>query len=117
MATRFDHYTEALRFMREAAVAIDQAHACMKDAGLDDLEIKRARGGSPDWINVGALSNQVAGMLKELETADCPQCDHRIIKHADKGGCEYERGAVEIATLDGGTVMAGAGPCGCDWSK
>jgi hypothetical protein len=107
------HYQEAVRFLKEAAEAIDQAHSEMKDATLDDIEIRTAHGP----MRIRLLSQHVSDMLREMQKAGCPWCDHRISLHADKYGCEYERGDVPMRSKDGDDVTTAAGSCGCQWGK
>lgn len=120
MATKLSQYTEAVRFLMEAANAIDQAHACLKDAELEDIEITlddRFRFTRQKHMGVATLSGLVADMAKEVATAECDECTHALRYHHSAEGCEFERGDVPTRCKDGGEVMAAAGPCGCEWGK
>lgn len=50
-----------------------------------------------------------AALLEALENMICPDCDHRLGLHADRYGCEFDRGDREINGL-----LQAAGPCGCN---
>jgi hypothetical protein len=45
----------------------------------------------------------------------CANCDHAFRLHADKYGCEYERGDVWVTGNQPSrpTVLMAQGPCGC----
>src|ERR1700677_5002182 len=85
--TRFEEYAAAVKFLKEAAAAIDQAHACMKAAEIDDIEVQVSGG-------IQELSIYAAEMAKEVETAECSDCGHALSRHNDADGCNYERGDV-----------------------
>lgn len=57
------------------------------------------------------------GGAKALEHL-CPECEHPMSQHADKYGCEYERGDHEGGEGDHGPYGAYAmGPCGCMYGQ
>ena len=103
--TRFAEYAAAVEFLKEAASALDQAHACMKAAEIDDIEVQVSGG-------IRVLSIFAAEMAEEVKTAECGDCGHALSRHGDKDGCEYERGDV----LRGDNLVA-AGPCSCQWGQ
>jgi hypothetical protein len=49
-----------------------------------------------------------------LGAIPCPDCEHSLSKHADKYGCEYDRGDGYIG---GAEFLQALGPCGCDLPK
>lgn len=109
--TRFELWKQAQEQLKEAIKAYDQASATLKDIELSDLDVP----GLLVPASRGKLAIDLDRTLLELQTAECDECGHAIAKHGDKYGCEYERGDVAMDTRDGGTVMAAAGPCGCQW--
>src|ERR1700678_1276693 len=116
MATRFQIYKQAIADLARAAAELDQVHASLKDTRLHDvttdrLELNRVS----TEADIRDLVFMADGLLKELRTAECEECGHAISKHGDRYGCEYERGDVEMPTRDGGTILAAAGPCHCQW--
>ncbi len=113
MPTRFEHFKEAVYFLRDAAEAIDQSAASINDGGLDDINIQTSHG--PQGIQT--LSHQVSAMLKELETANCPECNHFLTWHFDQYGCKYERGDLSVRGSDGHSINVAGGPCGCEWGR
>jgi hypothetical protein len=48
-------------------------------------------------------------LLEALENIECPECNHILKFHADRYGCEVDRGDREI-----GGILQAAGPCGCN---
>jgi hypothetical protein len=108
--TRFTMYEQAISQLEEAAEALDQAHASMKDAQVDDVRSYRSNG-----LSVRSIVSHVEALIDELKKAECGECDHKLSQHGDRYGCEHERGDVPMTCRDGGTVDAAAGPCGCRW--
>ena len=43
----------------------------------------------------------------------CPECEHAIPLHADKYGCQHERGDSWVTGKDGTEALVAMGPCGC----
>jgi hypothetical protein len=65
--TRIEQYREARRFVREAAEAVDQAHAVVKDLKLEkDIEIRTVHGA----MRIGTLSKLLSDMVLEMEAAE-----------------------------------------------
>jgi ribosomal protein S27AE len=91
MATRFELWKQAIEQLTRAAAELDQAHATLKDCGLDDIDAGGYR--KPTIKN---LVIDAEGLLQELRHAECDECNHRIAHHGDRYGCEYERGDVEM---------------------
>jgi hypothetical protein len=116
MATRFEDYTEAVRFLNEAADAIDQAHACMNDAGLDNIEVRTGVAQSR-YTGIAALFKLVTEMEKEIQTAECDDCGHALSKHGGPYGCEHERGDVPTRGREGHCIDVAGGPCACEWGR
>lgn len=102
--TMFEHYQESLKFLREAEEAIDQAHSCMVDGKLMGISVKIP---SSQYASVEDLSNWTAALVKEVETADCEDCNHPISQHDNpKSGCCF-------AVHNGQYYEA----CGCRWGQ
>jgi hypothetical protein len=147
MITNLELWKQSIAQLEEAISAMDQAHATLRDIGLDD-EIGKGRIGfnsrhlaakqlnaqqqltvgtvvrtSPTCgvyakqLNAGQLVVAAMALLEAIKESDCPECDHLISRHEDEYGCDFERGDVEMPCRDGGTIMAAAGPCTCDWGK
>lgn len=64
--------SEAIRFLREAEEALDQAHASMKDARIDGYTVATGYG---FHSNVKDLRGYVAKLISETETAECGVCN------------------------------------------
>jgi hypothetical protein len=110
MTTNFELWKQAIEQLTRVVAELDQAHATLKDCGLDDI----AAGGYRK-PTIKHLVSDAEGLLKGLQYAKCEECGRRIAHHGDRYGCEYERGDVEMPCRDGGTILAAAGPCGCEW--
>lgn len=112
MATKFEVWKQACLDLERAVAELDQIHASLKDCGLDDVDA-----GGYRKPTIKHLVSDAEGLLKNLREAKCDECWHPISLHGDRYGCELERGDVEMPCRDGGTILAAAGPCGCDWGK
>ncbi|HLG97111.1 MAG TPA: hypothetical protein VKX49_12430 [Bryobacteraceae bacterium] len=110
--TRYELWKQSIEQLQQAIDALDQAHATMKSIGLEDVD--NGCGGAYR-ATIKSVCGNAESILEELRTADCDECQHAIQLHVEKYGCEYERGDVATPCRDGGTIMAAAGPCGCDW--
>ncbi|SRR5579872_414063 len=110
--TRFEMYQQAIEQLTQAVDALDQAHASMKDAQVADVA---STGHYP--LVIKSVIFHAEQILEQLKTAECLECGHALSKHGDKYGCEYDRGDVEMTCRDGGTILAAAGPCGCEWGQ
>jgi hypothetical protein len=111
MATRFELWKQAIAQMERAIAELDQAHATLKDAGLDDVTATSRY----NTVTIKDLVRKGQSLLGELREAECEDCGHLIAWHGDQYGCEYERGDQPMNSRDGGTIMAAAGPCHCQW--
>jgi|SRR5579872_1203805 len=99
--TRFEMYQQAIEQLTEAVDALDQAHASMKDAGIQDID----SGFSPIFrgLDIRAVVHHAQKILDELKTAECDECGHALLKHGDAfTGCDHAR---DIE------------PCGCAWGQ
>jgi hypothetical protein len=78
--------------------------------------MKTARENLPESIASYRLRTVNAELLERLERAEkvigiipCDECNHSLVLHFDRYGCEYERGDTQVQ--DVGAVALG--PCGC----
>jgi hypothetical protein len=69
--SRTEIYNAALEQLRIADEAMDQAHAMLKDLGLDDYV---ETGYGPRRQNARSLSLAVSGLLEDLRDVKCPDC-------------------------------------------
>ena len=66
-------YNDAMRFLRDAADALDQARAALKDIGLQHIG---SRSG-PYRLTVSQLADRAEEAIKSLETEECEECGSR----------------------------------------
>lgn len=54
-------------------------------------------------------------MLPEPEPEECDECGHDVSLHADRYGCQFERGDAWVTgnQPEQPTVLMAQGPCGC----
>jgi hypothetical protein len=111
MATRYEIWKHAVEQLGLAIAALDQAHASMRDVGLDDVPSDPNR----NSLLILDLVQHAERILEGIKTAECEECFHAIAKHGDRYGCEYERGDGSVSCRDGETIEAALGPCCCGW--
>ncbi len=70
--TRFAAYQESIRFLEEAAAALDQAHACLKDAKVDDIVTLWQ---TSRRLSIRDLRSILDGMLMCAREVQCEDCD------------------------------------------
>ncbi len=93
-------YESALGFLIEAADALDQAHASMRDAQVDDVE--SCRGAYS--LSVRQLAHHTDLLLNAVIRAKCEECDHLLPEHGADGCCGPGRDPDRA-------------PCGCPWGS
>jgi hypothetical protein len=71
--TAIKTYQEALYFLRSAEEALDQAHAQLRDLGLDKY-IDTCCGQMYRNHNVGSAHAIVEGLIENLTEVECPEC-------------------------------------------
>jgi hypothetical protein len=108
--TRFTLYEQALEQLQEAFDALDQAHASMKGARVDDVESQGASS-----LSIKRIIWHLESLIGELETAECDDCGHKLTLRGDRNGCAYELGDTHVGCGEGGAVLAALGTCSCQW--
>jgi hypothetical protein len=99
--SRLETWKEAIQQLGVAVGQLDQAHATLKDLGMENVGDHDAQAyGSV--MTLKSVRRHADEILKAAKTADCDECGHAISMHEDKYGCQYERG-------DEGK------PCTCQW--
>ena len=85
-------YETAKEMLLAACDALDQAHAAMRDAGLE--RIVSVRGTYS--LEVKQLAKHAELLYAELETAECEHCGHALELHrgsdCDEAYCECRAG-------------------------
>jgi|KBSMisStandDraft_5_1062788.scaffolds.fasta_scaffold2781228_2 hypothetical protein len=64
-------YNQAIRFLEEAVEALDQAHACLKDVGMDQVISTKTWGRYVSLLNAVALTDK---LLDDARSARCEDC-------------------------------------------
>ncbi len=70
--TRYEIYAQALAQLAVAVEALDQAHASMRDAQVDD--VATTNGTWPGPMTVTKLRISATGLLNALHHAECEDC-------------------------------------------
>jgi len=92
--SRYSLYEQAFEQLQEAVDALDQARSTMKAAQVEDVHSGRWSQGLP----VDGIILHMEGLIRELERAECDNCNHPLKNH-DAAGCQGENGV----------------PCDCTW--
>jgi hypothetical protein len=70
--SKTDIYNDAVKELRTAADALDQAHAMLRDLGLQNwIETGKAQYRQ----TVGSASKIAMGLYEDLKNLKCPECD------------------------------------------
>jgi len=111
MATRFEIYTQSLLDLKRSIAELDQVHASLKDVGFHRTLIGRY----VDQRTIKDLVEDAGTLLRELSSAECPECSHRISFHGGASGCRHEIAPTIDTPTPCGTMMLEAQICGCRW--
>lgn len=88
-------YNDALQFLRDAADALDQARAALKDIGLQHIG---SRSG-PYRLTVNQLADRVEEAVVNLENEQCEECGRRLADNEPcfSGSCDMSAAECEVA--------------------
>ena len=95
--TRYEMYTQAIEQLSVAVQALGQAHASMRDAGVDDIATRKGSYAGP--VAAVKLRLSLDGLLAELKGADCDDCGLPLLLHGGVAGvlepstCKWGRAA------------------------
>jgi len=96
--------------MDTAITLLEDARNALHDAGLECLggdavaiAFAELRDSPRPNANLDLLSRAARALRKDLREANCPECGHLVARHANRRGCDHERGD--------------EGRCGCRWGQ
>lgn len=83
--TQYQIYTEAVRQMETAVAELDQAHATLRDIGLQDYTAAW-KGGK---LSISTLYKRADELLTVLRRVECDECGRPLADHAqDVSNCD-----------------------------
>ena len=79
-------YNDALQFLRDAADALDQARAALKDIGLQHL----GTGSGPSFVTVSQMADRAEKLVANLQNEECEMCGAPLAGNEVclEGGCQ-----------------------------
>ena len=86
--TTVETYMEGLRQLQVAVDELDQAHATLRDVGMDRYSTSRVPWGPR--LSLDEIYKHAESLLKDLQTADCDMCGAPVVLHPVEG-CEEWR--------------------------